>query len=689
MYMLIEAHQKVNAGHLRRDAYLYIRQSTPRQVLENTESTQRQYDLRQRAVALGWPLERVVIIDHDLGHSAATASAVDREGFRKLVTEVSLGRAGIVLGLEVSRLARNSTDWHRLLEICALTDTLILDEDGIYDPSHFNDRLLLGLKGTMSEAELHVIHARMRGGLLSKARRGELAIPLPIGFIYNDAGEVVFDPDQQVQESIRLLFATFRRAGSVSATVRAFHAQGLKFPGRPACGPRQGQLLWGELELSRARYALRNPRYAGAYVYGQHRYRKKVDGAGYCNLAVPADQWHALIKDAHPGYISWEEREDILRRLAENSQAHGEGEDRRQGPAREGPALLQGLALCGRCGHRMTIRYNSDRQRVASTYVCTSESRHGGPYCQIVSGIRVDQAIGALLVEAVTPLALEMALSVQQEIQDRLGEADRLRKIQVERAQYEARLAQRRYMQVDPDNRLVADTLEADWNQKLRALAEAQQEYERQRKADELKIDSEKRAQILRLTADFPRLWNNPDTPHRERKRLVRLILDDVTLLRGEQMITVQVRFKGGAARTFQVSPVDLRSTDPNVVAEIDRLLTQHTRGEIAAILNERGLRPADGTRFTANRVGMIEHYHKLKSRSRRLRDAGWLTRQEMAQLLGISEKAVLRLRADGRLRSQHCTDRRYLYEAPATSSLKAPQHAARNNIKYEVQYEA
>jgi DNA invertase Pin-like site-specific DNA recombinase/F0F1-type ATP synthase membrane subunit b/b' len=687
--MLIEAHQKVNAGHLRRKAYLYVRQSTPRQVVENTESTKRQYDLRQRAVALGWPLEQVVVIDHDLGHSAATASAVDREGFQKLVAEVSLGRAGIVLGLEVSRLARNSTDWHRLLEICALTDTLILDEDGIYDPGHFNDRLLLGLKGTMSEAELHVLRARLRGGLLSKAKRGELAILLPIGFIYNDAGAVVLDPDQQVRESIRLLFVTFRRTGSIAATVREFHAQGLKFPGRPVCGPRQGQLTWGALEVSRARYALHNPRYAGAYVYGKHRCRKKIDGTGYHNQTLPPEQWHTLIKDAHPGYISWEEHEEILRRLAENAPAHGDSEDRRQGPAREGPALLQGLALCGRCGRRMTIRYHSDRKRVASAYICGGEDRHGGPLCQNVPGIRVDQAIGALLVEAVTPVALKLALSVQQEIQDRLGEADRLRKTQVERAQYEANLAQRRYMRVDPDNRLVADTLEADWNQRLRVLAEAQAEYERQRKADELRIDAEKRAQILALATDFPRLWKDPSTPDRERKRMARLILEDVTLLRGEQ-VTVQVRFKGGATRTLQVSPFDLRSTDPDVVAEIDRLLNYHTRAEIAAILNEHGLRPADGTRFTTKRVGMIERYHHLKSRYHRLREAGLRTRREVAQMFRISGKAVVRLHADGRLRGQACDGRgHYLYQAPASSSLKAPQHAARNNVKYEVQYEA
>jgi hypothetical protein len=267
--------------------------------------------------------------------------------------------------------------------------------------------------------------------------------------------------------------------------------------------------------------------------------------------------------------FTWEEHEDILRRLPENSQAHGDSEERQQGPAREGPALLQGLVLCGRCGSRMTIRYHSDRQRIAPAYICSGESRHGGPLCQNVPGTRVDQVIGTLLVEVMSPAALELALSVQQEIQDLLGEADRLREIQVDRAQYEAHLAQRRYMRVDPDNRLVADALEADWNQKLRALAEAQQEYDRQRKAEGLRIDSEKRSQILSLASDFPRLWNDPNTPDRERKR-IGPILEDVTLLRGEQ-ITVQVRFKGRATRTLQVSPFDLRSTDPKVVAEIDR----------------------------------------------------------------------------------------------------------------------
>jgi len=466
---MIEAAQKVSASHLKRNAYLYVRQSTPQQVLENAESTARQYALRQRAAALGWPAEQIVVIDSDLGQSGAFAA--DRDGFQKLVAEVSLGRAGLVMGLEVSRLARNCAEWHRLLELCAYSDTLILDEDGIYNPSQFNDRLLLGLKGTMSEAELHILHARMQGGLLNKARRGELAIPLPIGFLYDAASRVILDPDQQVQQSIRWLFDNFRRLGSAIAVIREFHRQGLRFPRRRCAGPTP--LLWGELAYGHAISILHNPRYAGAYVYGRCRYRRKPDG-GTVSTHLPQDQWQVLLRDAHPGYISWDQYLENLQRLRENEQPRGVDH---QAPAREGPALLQGIALCGRCGDPMTVRYKIYREQLIPYYQCERRTQQRGePPCQVVHGVNVDVAISKLLLEAVTPLALEVALSVQREIQSRVEEADRLRRAQVERARYEVRLAQRRYMQVDPDNRLVAGTLEADWNTKLRALADAEQE---------------------------------------------------------------------------------------------------------------------------------------------------------------------------------------------------------------------
>jgi DNA invertase Pin-like site-specific DNA recombinase len=421
--MTQDTHQKVTNLHLRRNAYLYIRQSTLRQVFENTESTKRQYGLRQRAMALGWPEERIVVIDNDLGQSGA--SAADREGFQRLVTEVSLGRAGIVLGLEVSRLARNNTDWHRLLEICALTDTLILDEDGIYDPAHFNDRLLLGLKGTMSEAELHVLRARLQGGIHNKARRGELIIKPPIGFVYNSEGVLVLDPDKQVQQALRLLFDTFRRTGSASGTVKLFRQQGLLFPRRVASGPQKRERVWSTLGHCQVLRILHNPRYTGAFVFGRHHIRRTVDG--HCRVvAVPQQHWQMLIPAAHSGYLCWEDYQQNQQRLRENAQAIGS--DRRRSPAREGPALLQGLILCGRCGQRMTVRYHVRQARLCPDYVCQREGiEHGQPVCQHVPGSGIDEAIGALLIDAVSPVALEVTLNVQQELQSRLEEADKLR----------------------------------------------------------------------------------------------------------------------------------------------------------------------------------------------------------------------------------------------------------------------
>jgi len=379
-------HQKVTASHLRRDAYLYVRQSTVRQVFENTESTRRQYALRERAVALGWPIERVNVIDSDLGKSGA--SSADREGFQKLVGEVGMGHAGIVLGLEVSRLARNSTDWHRLLEICALTDTLILDEDGIYNPSDFNDRLLLGLKGTMSDAELHVLRARLRGGILNQARRGALKSPLPVGLVYDPAGNVALDPDNQVRHSIAHLFETFARTGSASATVRHFRTQELRFPRRPRGGPHKGELLWEELRHWRVLRVLHNPRYAGTFFFGRSRTHKRPGDRIEVEV-LPRDEWTALLLDAHPGYISWEQFEANLTRLRDNAQANGS--ERRKSPPREGPALLQGLAICGVCGQRMTVRYHTRKDRLWPEYICQREGIDTATaICQSIPGLGIE-----------------------------------------------------------------------------------------------------------------------------------------------------------------------------------------------------------------------------------------------------------------------------------------------------------
>lgn len=696
--MIHDTHQKVTTSHLKRNAYLYVRQSTLRQVFENTESTKRQYALRQHAIALGWAQDQIVVIDTDLGQSGAST---DREGFQRLVTAVGMGQAGIVLGLEVSRLARNSTDWHRLLEICALTDTLILDEDGIYDPAHFNDRLLLGLKGTMSEAELHVLRARLDGGILNKAKRGELVMRPPMGFAYDSEGHLVHHPDQQIQHALRMLFETFRRTGSASATVKNYRQQGLLFPRCVHSGPKRGDIIWGQLEHSNALRILHNPRYAGAFVYGRSRTRKTADGKQVVKR-LPPDQWGTFLPGVHPGYISWEEYEQNQKRLRENAQAVGA--DRRKSPPREGPALLQGLILCGHCGQRMTVRYHFRFNRLCPDYLCQRKGiANAEPICAQIPGVEVDRVVSELLVKLVNPMTLEIALTVQQELQARLGEADRLRKQQVERAHYEAELAQTRYMRVDPNNRLVADSLEADWNHKLRALTEAQTEYERRCEEDRKIFQEEERAAILQLTTDFPRLWHDGSTPDRERKRMVRLLLEDVTLLRGEQ-ITLHLRFRGGASQTL-VMPLPQTSwqrwtTSPEVVTEIDRLLDHHTHQEIAVLLNQHGFRSGKDQTFTCRYVARIQREYSLKPRYDRLREAGLLTRQEMAQALGVAATTIRIWRSHGLLRGHAYTDKGdYLYERPGEDaprkaqglklSLRSPAGQLIPDRTKEVQYEA
>ena len=658
-----DPHQKVRADHLKRDAYLYIRQSTLQQVFHNTESTQRQYDLKQRAVALGWSAEQVIVIDSDQGQSGA--SAADREGFQKLVAEVGMGQAGIVLGLEVSRLARNNSDWHRLLEICGLTQTLILDEDGLYDPCSFNDRLLLGLKGTMSEAELHILRARLQGGIRNKARRGELRIPLPVGLVYDMQDKVILDPDRQVQQAVRTFFGVYQRQGSALAVVRHFYRNGLSFPRRLRRGPNKGQLIWGDLGHSRAVQILRNPRYAGAFVFGRTRTCKRANGRdGYKHQ--PQEDWHTLIPDAHPGYISWQRYQDNLRTLRACAQACGS--DRRKSPPGQGPSLLQGLVLCGVCGRRMTLRYHQRKGKLVGDYMCQHESsQYGKGRCQQIPGSGIDRAIGDLLLEMVQPVTLELALAVQAQLQNRLEEVDQLRRQQVERARYEAELARNRFMQVDPNNRLVADALEADWNDKLRTLTGAQEQYEQQRQKDKVVLDDQTRQKVLALAQDLPRLWRDPRTSDQDRKRMVRLLIEDVTLTKNQE-IRMQIRFKGGATQTL-VLPVPLNSwkqrmTRPEVVAQIDRLLDTYTEGQISRELNRQGHRSGMGQLFRPRLVGNIRRAYQLRTRYERLRQQGLLTLPEITRQLAVNISTVKIWRKHGLLVGHPYNDKNeYLYE--------------------------
>lgn len=670
--------QQVTSHHLQRLACLYVRQSTLQQVVENSESTARQYALRDRALALGWPNDQIVVIDQDLGHSAATAA--DRAGFQRLVAEVGLGRVGLVLGLEVSRLARSSSDWHHLLEICALTRTLILDEDGLYDPATFNDRLLLGLKGTMSEAELYVLRARLQGGILNKARRAALKLALPLGFVYSDADQVTLDPDRQVQDTIRFLFHTFERTASASATVRVFRQDQVRFPRRIRSGPHQGELAWSDIRHDDVLRILHHPCYAGAFAFGRTRTTKTIDGKAHI-ATLPRDQWQVLIRDAHVGYIAWSDYERNLEQLAANSRAYTPP---RLSPPREGPALLQGLVLCGRCGDRMTVRYHQRRhQRIEPDYVCQRVGiARGESPCQRIPGRDLDAAISALLLDMVTPEMVETTLAIQDELAAQAAEAERLRQLQVQRAQYEADLAQRRYLRVDPDNRLVADVLESEWNNKLRALAIAREAAEQQRQQDELQISSQERQLLHNAVHLFARIWTNPQTTHQERKRIVRIMIEDATLTKTDHILA-QIRFRGGATHTLTVPLpppfAQARLTPVDTLVQIDRLLDSYTDAEIAGQLNAHGWYTYAGLPFQASHVSALRRKHGLKSRYARLREAGLLTVEELAAHFDVTVQTIWRWYRDHRIQGVRYNDRgSCLFPIPTTR----PAYQRRRRLK-------
>jgi DNA invertase Pin-like site-specific DNA recombinase len=662
----MNASSKVTAEHLRRHAYLYVRQSSLRQVHENRESTARQYDLKRRAQALGWTSDQVVVVDEDLGQSGA--SSAGRNGFQRLVAEVGLGRVGVVMGLEVSRLARSSTDWHRLLEICALAETLILDEDGIYDPGHFNDRLLLGLKGTMSEAELHVLRARLIGGQLNKARRGELWMRPPLGFAYDRNGRMILDPDQAIQGVVRALFDTFRRTGSALRVVRHFSAEGLRWPRRISTGPRAGEIVWGQLDHSRVLGILHNPRYTGAFVYGRTRQRKTVIGAQVRYRRLKRDEWTVFLPNVHPGYISWDEFEANQARLIEN--AHGYGTDRRKSPARDGAALLQGLVLCGVCGLRMTVRYHTTHGRPIPDYVCQRRSiQTARPVCQSLPGDRVDAAVAALVLKAVNPGSLEVALEVFEELRRRQAEVDRLKRAQVDRAREEAELAQRQYLLARPENRLVVDNLERQWNERLLVLRQAEEEYARWSKNQQGPMIAQDEERIRELVSDLPRVWNDPRTPARDRKRMLRLLIEDVTLVRSETL-QIHIRWKGGATASID-EPLPVRLPDQvrtpaAIVEHVRALATGQTDAQIAHSLNARCLRSGRNHSFTRAIVRHIRITYGIRSYIEHLRSHGWLTAPEIATQMGVHPTTAKRFAAEGVLRAVRADDAgQILFESP------------------------
>jgi DNA invertase Pin-like site-specific DNA recombinase len=661
---------KVTPAHLTRMAYLYVRQSSLQQVRDHRESTARQYDLQRRAQALGWATDQLVIIDEDLGLSGA--SAVDRPGFQRLVADVGLGRVGLVMGLEVSRLARNSSDWHRLLEICALAETLILDEDGVYDPSAFNDRLLLGLKGTMSEAELHVLRARLQGGMLNKARRGELWMYPPMGLCYDASQRLVFDPDAQIQAAVRLLFAIFQRTASAGQVVRHFAAAGVSWPRRLRTGVHAGEVVYTPLTRDRVLGILHNPRYAGAFVYGRRRQRSVRVGGPPRYRLLPRAEWKVVLLDIHPGYITWGEFEANQATLLTN--AAGYGPARQRMPAREGVALLQGLVLCGRCGNHMSVRYVRRQGRLVPDYTCQRRGiQTAQAPCQVVPGTGLDEAVAAIVLAAVTPAALDVALEVFAELRARQAEIDRLRRAQVARAREAAELAQRQFLLVRPEHRLVADSLERQWNERLAELAAAEETYRRTTAAESPALAAADRERIAQLAADLPQVWRDPRTPMRERKRLLRLLVEDVTLIRDRE-IRIQLRWKGGATTTLE-RPLprgapDLRRTPAAIVETIRALATDQTDRQIAATLNARALRSGTGQPFTRLRVRMIREAYGIPRLAAHLRTAGWLTAPEIAAQLHVSPCTAKTFAAAGVLRARRGDDQGLLLFAPPTGPL-------------------
>ena len=641
MQSLDPATRKVRPHHLQREACLYVRQSTPRQVRENAESRERQYGLQARAMELGWPANSIRVIDEDLGRSAAAGRP--RDGFRDLLARVSLGEVGLVLGLEVSRLARDSVEWQRLLQVCALTDTLVLDHDGVYDPRDINDRLVLNIKGTMSEVELHTLHLRLLGGARNKALRGELEVALPTGLVLREDGKVALDPDASVVSALRTVFAAFSKAGNVSATARSLREDGVQLPQRPRGGADKGQLLWVAPTRRRVWAILENPRYAGAYVYGRTRVERKAGKAR--RRSLPPEEWQVLLPDAHPGYIDWPTYLRHRETLARNRKAScGEG---RAPQPREGSALLQSLAVCGRCGHRLRVAYGSrTRNGLHAYYLCKRESPSAGPVtCLSLPAAAVDRAVAGLIVKTVNREHIGLTLAAQDEIAAAAALAASTRERHLEGLRYEAGLARRRFLYADPENRLVAAPLEAEWNARLAELESATREHERLQRRDSATLSERAREQMARIERDFATLWDAPSTSHIDRKQLLALLAEDATLDRSDYQATAQLRFRGGRGETVTASlprPVhEVRRASQATLDALDRLLDSCTDAEAAKELNRQGLSNWNGAPFHAKRVRAIRSHYRLRSLAQRLADQGFLTASAMAQRLGVSVTTV------------------------------------------------
>ena len=613
---------KVQQSHLGKPAYIYIRQSSMGQVLHHRESTERQYALKDKALELGWPAGAIRILDGDLGVSGAQATG--REDFRLLVADVSMGKVGAVFALEASRLARSCTDWHRLLELCSLSGTLLIDEDGRYDPADFNDQLLLGLKGTMSQAELHFLRARLLGGKLNKAKKGELKFPLPVGLCYDDEDHIVLDPDEEVRGAVRLLFDSFRETASAYGVVRRFADRGMQFPKRAYGGVWNGKLIWGRLTHGRVRGVLKNPAYAGTYVFGRYRYVREIGPDGHIRtrtLIVPMPEWSVIIHDHHESYIRWQEYLDNQKILQRN-QTNGE-ENLLSGPAREGLALCQGLLLCGTCGRRLSVRYKGNGG-IYATFECSWRRREClSKSCMTFRCDLVDRAVVKRALEVLQPDQINIALKAFGEVERRNKAVDHQWRMKIQRAEYEAQLAQRRYEQVDPDNRLVASTLENRWNQALVNLEQIKQRYGEYEASEALTISPEQKDKILALAQDIPRLWDASTTKAKDRKRILRLLIKDITVEKpAPKQIVLHVRWQGGACEdiplTLPPSMSDRIRYPSHIVEKVRDLAMNLADSQVAETLNKEGQLSPRRKRFTSSMIKWIRYRSEIPAPCRK-----------------------------------------------------------------------
>jgi excisionase family DNA binding protein len=636
---------KIAEHHRSRPAYIYLRQSTPSQVRQHQESTERQYALREKALELGWSESLIHTLDRDLGKTGTEMAG--REDFKTLVAEVSMGQVGAVFALEVSRLARSNLDWHRLLELCALTETLVIDEDGCYDPADFNDGLLLGLKGAMAQAELHFLHARLQGGKLNKARKGELRFPVPVGFCYDEQGHIILDPDEEVQGAVSLAFRLFRETGSAFGVMQRFAESELRFPKRSYGGAWDGKIVWGRLTHSRVLGMLKNPSYAGMYVFGRYQCRRQISPEGGVHKriqAVAMSDWRVSLKEHHEGYITLEEFCKNQERLEKN-RTHGE-ETLLAGPAREGLALLQGLLLCGTCGHALTVRYTGNGG-IYPCYLCNRLRRDGSASqdCMSFRCDLLDAAIAEEVLKALQPAEIELALAALQELESRDRTISRQWQMRLERAEYEAALAERRYQEVDPSQRLVAGTLERRWNDALLQWEDLKKQAAEFLSREARVATPEQKAKVLALARDLPRVWHAPTTQAKDRKRMLRLLIQDITVekpLRPKQLLA-HIRWQGGACTDIcvQLPPhiADRVRYPAAVVDRVRHLAQSMPDGDIADCLNQEGQVSALGKPFTGSMIQWVRYRYQIPRAS--LVRPEELTVQQVAERLRVSPNVV------------------------------------------------